>query len=178
MTPTDWIIDIALILIVLRQVREERLGIRTILLPLGISAYVALSYLGSIPTGGNDLVLLIGCLLGGSALGLAGALLTKVRGADGAAYIRAGFGAAGLWVASMTARLGFIIWITHTGQSDLAHFSVHHQIMGAQVWTDALVLLALSEVVVRVGTIVWRGECAEHVAAAAGHCTSELVTAA
>jgi hypothetical protein len=36
MKASDWIIDIALILIVFRQLREERLTLRTILLPAAL----------------------------------------------------------------------------------------------------------------------------------------------
>lgn len=161
MTATDWIIDIVLILIVVRQLREERLTPRFLLLPLSITAYVAQSYLTGVPTHGDNLLLLAGCVAVGALFGLVGGLLTKVRGENGEAFIRAGFGAAALWIASMTARLGFIIWITHSGRDDLVRFSIDHHITGAGVWQDALVLLALSEVVVRVGTLAWRGQRAK-----------------
>ncbi|MBE7186989.1 hypothetical protein [Jatrophihabitans endophyticus] len=157
MTTSDWIIDIVLVLIVLRQIREEKLTLRFVLVPLGIVAYVAHTYLTSFPTAGNDLVLTGAALALGSALGVAGGLLTKVRGVDGAAFVRAGWGAASLWVASMSARLGFIIWITHSGGAALGRFSVAHDITSADVWQTALVVLALSEVLTRVGTIVLRG---------------------
>jgi hypothetical protein len=158
MTTTDWIIDIALILIVVRQLREERLTLRFVAIPLGIVAYVAHSYLHSLPTAGNDLALVALSLAVGTTLGVLGGLLTRVRGADGQAYIQAGPTAAALWIGSMTARLGFIIWITHSaGEAALGRFSVTHHITGADVWQTALVLLALSEVVARVGLIVIRG---------------------
>lgn len=71
MTTTDWIIDIALVLVVFRQLREGRLDLKTFLIPLGIVAFVAHNYLDSIPTAGNDLVL-IGVLMAvGAALGIA-----------------------------------------------------------------------------------------------------------
>ncbi len=156
MTTTDWIIDIALIFIVLRQMREERLSLRTVLLPLGIVVFVAHKWLHTIPTTGNDLVLVVGCILLGTVFGIAGGLLTKVRVHEGQAYIKAGLAAAGLWVASMTARLGFIIWITHSGQDSIVRFSIDNH-LSADVWSTALVLLALSEVVTRIGIIVVRG---------------------
>jgi hypothetical protein len=158
MTTTDWIIDIVLILIVVRQIREARIDKRFVLIPAAIVAFTAHSYLHGLPTGGNDLVLIISCLAVGSALGLAGGFATRVRAHDGHAYAQAGVLAAGLWIGSMTARLGFIIWITHSaGEASLARFSVAHHITGADVWQTALVLLALSEVVVRIGTVVVRG---------------------
>lgn len=54
MTTTEWFTDIALILIVFRQLREGRLGPRSYLLPLGIVSFVAYKYLHTVPTGGND----------------------------------------------------------------------------------------------------------------------------
>jgi hypothetical protein len=60
MTFSDYLIDISLIGIVLLQIRGRRLTPRELLLPVGIVAYVAYTYLRSIPTSGNDLVLVIG----------------------------------------------------------------------------------------------------------------------
>lgn len=158
MTTSDWIIDIALILIVVRQMREEKLTKRFVIIPAAIVAYVAHSYLHGLPSGTANLTLVGGAVAVGSVLGLVGGLLTRVRGEAGAAYVKAGPAAAGLWIASMTARLGFIIWITHSGgEQALARFSAAHGITTATTWQTALVLLALSEVVVRIATIVVRG---------------------
>jgi len=158
MTYTDWIIDIALIVIVLRQLREEKLTRRFVIIPIGIVAYVANTYLHGLPSGAANLELIAIATVAGTALGLIGGLLTRVRGENGAAYVKAGSAAAGLWVVSMTARLGFIVWITHTGgEQVLARFSAAHGITAADAWQTALVLLALSEVVARIGTIVVRG---------------------
>ena len=158
MTSTDWIIDIALILLVVRQMREGRLDLRFFLLPLGLVGYTFSHYISGLPTGGNDLVVVAVALLAGCTLGAAGGLLTRVRGGGGVAYARAGSAAAALWIASMTARLGFIVWITHSsGQAALGRFSVAHDITGAQVWQTSLLVLALSEVLVRLGVIAVRG---------------------
>lgn len=71
MTATEWITDIILILVVFRQLREGRLDVKSFLIPLGIVAFVAYMYLDTVPTGGNDLVL-IGTLMSvGAALGVA-----------------------------------------------------------------------------------------------------------
>ena len=50
MTTSDWILDIVLILVVLRQIRWSRIDLTTVLLPLGIVAFVAYKYLIPIPT--------------------------------------------------------------------------------------------------------------------------------
>ena len=77
MTTTDWIIDIALILIVFRQLREERLTARTVLLPVVLMAWAGFTYLRGVPTAGNDLVV-IGLLTAvGVVFGLSSGLLTR-----------------------------------------------------------------------------------------------------
>ncbi|MFD5510700.1 hypothetical protein ACFWIB_23430 [Streptomyces sp. NPDC127051] len=156
MTTTTWITDIALILIVFRQLREGPLTPKSYLLPLGIVTFVGFSYLDTVPTGGNDLVL-IGALMGvGAALGIGGGVFTWMRRADGHVLIKAGFVSAALWVIGMGARLGFQLWVDHGGAADIARFSVDHRITGAQAWVAALVLMALTEVVTRLATIFLR----------------------
>jgi hypothetical protein len=159
MTLTDWIIDIALILIVFRQMREERLTIFTILLPLALVGWAATHYLHGIPTAGND-VLLIALLTGvGAIFGLFGGFLTRVRYGTGRVYIKATAGAAALWVISMGLRMAFAVWSSYSsGEAHVASFSVAHDITSAQAWVTALVLMAFGEVIVRLGVILIRGQ--------------------
>jgi hypothetical protein len=158
MTTTDWFIDIALLLIVLRQLRQERLTTRTVLLPLGMIAWAAGSYLTSLPTAGNDVLLAVVLAATGVVFGLAGGLLTRVRHAGGHVLIKASRSAAALWIISMGFRLGFAVWSTHpSGAAHLTSFSAAHSITGGQAWVVALLLMAVGEVVVRLGTIVIRG---------------------
>ncbi|NDZ82979.1 hypothetical protein G3I19_31540 [Streptomyces sp. SID10853] len=158
MTLTDWIIDILLLLIVFRQLREERLTARTVLLPLAIIAWTGFNYLDSFPTAGNDLPLIALFAGVGIVFGLVSGLLTRVRYAEGHVRIKATASAAALWVICMGFRLGFAVWSSHpSGQAHLAHFSVAHDITSGQAWVVALVLMAFGEVVVRLGTIVARG---------------------
>jgi hypothetical protein len=161
MTTTDWIIDIALVLIVFRQLREERLTARTILLPIALMSWAGFTYLHSIPTAGNDLVL-IGLLTAvGVAFGLLGGLLTRVRYGSGNVYIKATVSAAALWVVSMGFRMGFAVWSSYgSGISHITSFSAAHDITGGQAWVTALILMAFGEVVVRLGTIIIRGQLA------------------
>lgn len=157
MTATEWITDIALILVVFRQLREDRLDLKTFLIPLGIVAYVAYSYLDGIPTAGNDLVLVTALTGVGAALGVAGGLHTRIRSAGGHLLIKAGVVSAVLWVVGMGARMGFQMWVEHGGGADdVARFSVAHHITGDQAWVTAFVLMALTEVVTRVATIYLR----------------------
>ncbi|MYS19739.1 hypothetical protein GA0115240_11262 [Streptomyces sp. DvalAA-14] len=158
MSLSDWIIDLALLLIVFRQLREERLSARTVLLPLALMGWAAAHYLRDVPTAGNDLALIAAFTATGVAFGLAGGLLTRVRYAAGDVRVRATPGAAALWVLSMGFRLGFAVWSSHaSGAAHLTHFSVAHHITTGQAWVTALLLMAFGEVVLRVGTIVVRG---------------------
>ncbi|MEW2304549.1 hypothetical protein AB0958_32110 [Streptomyces sp. NPDC006655] len=156
MTTTEWITDIALILVVFRQLREGRLDLKTFLIPLGIVAYVAHTYLDSVPTEGNDLVLVGALMAAGAVLGVAGGVYTRVRTADGHVLIKAGAVAAILWVLGMGARMGFQLWTEHGGADDVARFSLAHHITSEQAWVAAFVLMALTEVVTRLATIFVR----------------------
>ncbi|MFJ3776717.1 hypothetical protein ACIPX0_33980 [Streptomyces sp. NPDC090075] len=158
MTTTEWITDIALVLVVFRQLREGRLDLKSFLIPLGIVAFVAHQYLDSIPTAGNDLVL-VGVLMGvGAALGVAGGVYTRLRIVGEHVLIKAGAVSAILWVLGMGARMGFQLWTEQgAGADDVARFSVAHQITSEQAWVAAFVLMALTEVVTRLATIFIRG---------------------
>jgi hypothetical protein len=175
MTTTDWLLDIALLLVVFRQIREGRIDARFILLPIGIVAVVAHSYLHSIPTAGNDLTL-VAIMVGiGAALGLTGGLATRVRfdaRVDAQhALAKAGWISATLWVLGMGSRMTFELWSEHGGEGAISHFSQSHDITSSQAWVAAFVLMALTEVLTRVGTIAYRGwrvRQASHVAAPLG----------
>ncbi|MFI9065629.1 hypothetical protein ACIGQE_27805 [Streptomyces sp. NPDC053429] len=157
MTATEWITDIALVLIVFRQLREGRLDQKTFLLPLAIVAFVGYSYLDSVPTDGNDLVLIGALTAVGAALGIAGGIYTRIRSLDGDLLIKAGAVSAVLWIAGMGARMGFQTWVEHGGGADdVARFSLAHHITSQQAWVTAFVLMALTEVVTRVATIYIR----------------------
>lgn len=154
MTTTDWIIDIALVLIVFRQLREERVSKATFIIPLAMITFAAKNYLHAIPTAGNDLALIALFAGAGAVFGLFGGLLTRVRTLGGHVHIKATAGAAALWVTSMGFRLGFAVWSTHaTGAAQLTRFSVTHHITTGQAWVDALILMAFGEVVIRLGVI-------------------------
>ncbi len=157
MTTTDWVIDLSLILLVLRQVRESRLSLHMMLLPLVLVSWTAAHYLRSIPTAGHDLVL-VGTLAGtGALLGLLSGAATRVRVQEGHAYVRAGVVAATLWVLGVGFRLAFQLYATNGGADSIARFSVHHDITSDSAWVAALVLMALAEVVTRLTVITVRG---------------------
>jgi hypothetical protein len=166
MTVSDYLLDSVLILLVLRQIREARLDRRAILLPLVIVGVVANSYLKTIPVHGNNLILIGGLTALGIIFGAVSAMNTRVR-SDGGKYplVKANAVAAGVWIFSMSARMVFAIWASHSGGPTLTRFSIQHH-LDRDVWTAALVLMALGEVITRVGLLAYRGYRAQHPAPA------------
>ncbi|MHB1836930.1 MAG: hypothetical protein ACYCXW_18430, partial [Solirubrobacteraceae bacterium] len=66
MTITDYILDSALVLLVLLQIKERPLTNKSLLRPLLIVGIAAAIYLNGVPTAGNDLVLVgLLALIGG-----------------------------------------------------------------------------------------------------------------
>ena len=71
------------------------------------------------------------------------------------ALIKAGWASAGVWVLSMGGRFCFAVWASHGGGPSLYRFSVAHD-LSIDVWTAAIVLMALGEVLARTGLMVLR----------------------
>jgi hypothetical protein len=167
MTTTDYLLSAALILIVVRQLRGRRLAGVSLYLPLAIVAYVAVNYLHGIPTTGNDLALIGGCLAAGLLLGVLCGIYTLVYpDAGGVPYARATGIAAALWVLGVSGRLVFAYYAEHGGGPSIARFSLHHALT-PQAWSTAFVLMALAEVVSRTAVLVVRGRRLPRPAAAA-----------
>lgn len=157
MKTTDYLINAVFILIVLRQARERELDRRSVIIPLAIVAYVAHLYIRSIPTGGNDLVLIGALGSVGLAFGIASGFATHVRaGADGVALARVGWIAGVLLVAGIGSRMAFAFALSHGARHAVATFSYTHQISAA-AWPVALVLMALLEVSTRIAIVQIRG---------------------
>ena len=57
MNSTAYIINAILVLLVIHQIRESQLNARSLVRPVILVAVVAVTYLHSIPLGGNDVVL-------------------------------------------------------------------------------------------------------------------------
>lgn len=154
MTLTEYLINFALIGIVVLQVRGRRLTVRSLVLPLVLTAVAADNFLRSIPTAGNDLVLEVGLALAGAALGVLAAAFTNIgQDGNGIAVARAGVAAATLWVLGVGSRLAFSLYAQHGGAPAIARFSAAHHITTGQAWAAAFVLMALTEVVTRTGVI-------------------------
>jgi hypothetical protein len=157
MRTTDYLINAVFVVIVFRQARERELTRRSWIIPLAIVAYVAQLYVHSIPTSGNDLVLIGALGAVGLTFGVASGLATHVRaGENGLALARVGWIAGALLIAGIGSRMVFAFALSHGARHAVASFSVAHQISAA-AWPVALVLMALLEVSTRIAIVQLRG---------------------
>jgi hypothetical protein len=157
MSLTDYVIDLGLIAVVFLQIRGRRLTTRSLLVPVGIVTWAAVNYLHGIPTGGNDLVLILGSTAVGALLGGLCAVFTQVTpNADGVPLAKAGWLAATFWVLGVGARFAFQFYATHGGAAAIGRFSVAHGITSSTAWVAALLLMAIAEVLLRTGILGWR----------------------
>jgi hypothetical protein len=157
MRTTDYLINAVFVLIVFRQARERQLDRRSVVIPLAIVAYVAHLYVRSIPTAGNDLVLIGALGSVGLTLGMASGFATHVRpGENGLAIARVGWVAGALLIAGIGSRMVFAFAFSHGARHTVVSFSYAHQI-GAAAWPVALVLMALLEVSTRIAIVQLRG---------------------
>ena len=160
MSITDYLVDSALVLLVLLQIKERTLSIHSLVRPLLIVGIAVASYFKSVPTAGNDLVLIAALGLLGLLIGTAAgqATIVRRRSEDGAVTVRAGWLAGFFWVLGMGLRFAFLVWINHSGAASLAHFSATHSITSSQAWTDALLAMAVAEVAGRTAVLAARRE--------------------
>jgi hypothetical protein len=157
MTITDYAIDIVLIGLVAFQIHGMHLTRRALILPLVLVGVVAMNYLKTIPTAGNDLFLIIALTAIGATLGSFAGLFTSVRqDSSGIPFVKAGLLAAILWMLGVGSRFAFQLYVSHGGFPAVARFSAAHDITSGAAWTAAIVLMALAEVVCRHVTIVVR----------------------
>lgn len=154
MTTFDYLLNIALVALVVLQLRGRRLDRRGLLLPLALVAWAATQYLHGIPTSGNDELLVALGIGAGLGLGVASAKLTKLDvDEEGVPIARATLAAAALWVVGIGGRMAFSLYMQHGGAPTVMRFSQVHHLTG-QGWVTGMVLMAFVEVVSRT-LILW-----------------------
>lgn len=157
MTLTDYVIDIALIAVVVLQVRGRRLTARSLLLPVGLVGWAAASYLHGIPTAGNDLIVVVAGAVAGTTLGSLCAMSTTVKpGPDGRPFAKAGVLAGILWVLGVGTRLAFQLYAAHGGGVAIGRFSAAHSITTPEAWVTALIVMAMGEALARTAVLALR----------------------
>ncbi|KRE62980.1 hypothetical protein [Nostocoides sp. Soil756] len=150
MSTTQWILNLALLGWVLaRNLGTHRVTRATFLVPLAVVVAAGAWFLRDLPTGGHDLDLDLVGVAAGLAFGTLAALLTTVHLRQGHLVASAGPAFAAVWVATIGGRMLFAQWATHDGARTIGEFSMRHQITGADAWTTAFVLMALTMVAVR-----------------------------
>ena len=153
-----YVINALLVLMVIRQIREHPLDLRSLATPVLAVGVAAVLFLRSVPLGGNDIALELACVLAGALMGAIGGFATYLRrGADGRPLARAGWLAAGMWVGAVGARLAFAIAAGNGAGPAIARFSAAHHITREQAWVAALVMMALADVLTRLVIIYLRG---------------------
>jgi len=161
MSLTSYLIDSALVLLVLLQIKEKPLSTKSLVRPLIIVGVAVANYFTTLPTAGNDLVLIAVLGLFGLLIGTAAgqATIVRRRARDGAVTARAGWLAGLLWVLGMGLRFAFAVWVSsHAGAGAIGQFSAAHAITGAAAWTDALLAMAVAEVAGRTAVLAARRE--------------------
>ncbi len=134
-------------------------------MPLGVVFFVAQHFVHSIPTAGNDLVLVGLLATVGLGLGLLSGFATHVRVDEtGAALARVGWIAGALLIAGICARMIFVFAVNNGAEPAIGSFSIAHHV-GAAAWPVALVSMALCEVTARLVTVQLRARRMTHSAA-------------
>ena len=147
MSITDYLIDSALLLLVLIQLRERELTTRALIRPLIIVAIIVATYLNGIPTAGNDLVLVTVLAMLGLSIGAASGITVLMRrDENGVVVARSGWISGFFWVLGMGSRFAFLLWITHGGAATIGQFSAQNSITSHEAWTVALLAMAVFEV--------------------------------
>ena len=150
MTTSTYIFDSALVLLVLLQLKERRMTTRLLVQPLVILGVAVATYFHTIPTAGNDLLLIVAIGLVGATIGIASGFTAIMRrGEGGTVTTRSGWWSGFFWVLGMGSRFAFAVWIAHGGAASIASFSAANSITGSAAWTDALLMMAIGEVVGR-----------------------------
>jgi hypothetical protein len=153
----NYIIDILLILLVLRQLRARELTTRVVVLPLVLVAWAWISYFKTFSVNAHDVELIAIFTAVGVALGVASGLTTKVWESGQKLLFQAGVVAAATWIAGMGFRLGFQIWAySKSGEKSITHFSITHHINSSEAWVCALLLMALGQVLARLSILQGR----------------------
>jgi len=154
-----YIIDLALIALVLVQIRARPLSPRFVLMPLILLIWAVSSYYKHATFNSHDVLLVVVFGLVGVALGVVSGSFTKVWAKEGRILVQAGVVAATAWVLGMGFRFFFALWSTSgAGGRIITSFSISNNITSEQIWVDALLLMAICQVAVRVGVVQWRAQ--------------------
>lgn len=156
MTTTDYLINLLFVLIVARQAQERQIDRRYFVLPLVLAFWVGSQFLHTLPTAGNDLLLIAALASVGLTLGTIAGRATHIRrDQSGVAFARVGWLAGILLVAGISSRMVFAFAISNGFEPAVRSFSIANHISGA-AWPVAMVAMALCEIGARLTTVYLR----------------------
>ncbi len=152
MTTSQYVLNLGLLALILAtNLGTRTMSVRRLALPVIVVVFAAIVYLRHLPTTGNSSYLeLTGGLLG-VLLGVAAAMLVRVRRDSDRVLATAGPAFATLWVAVIGGRILFAYGAGHWFSHAIGTFSHQHQ-LPPTAWTAAFVLMALTMILARVST--------------------------
>src|SRR6476620_10562381 len=153
MSTTQWILNLGLLgWVLLRNLGSQPVTRETFAVPLLIVAVAAGAFLTDIPTVGNDVPLDVLGAAAGAVFSVAATGFTRIRRTGSGTVITAGAAFAALWITVIGGRIAFAQWATGPGSRTIGEFAMQHHISGADAWTAAFVLMALTMVLARVAS--------------------------
>lgn len=151
MNAFDYVLDAVLVATVFLQFRGRRLTPRNLLFPVAIVVYFLFAYLKGVPTGGNDVYLVLGGVLLGLVLGAGAGMFTRVYAGERGICAKAGLLAATFWTVGVVLRTAFSLYATDGGPS--ADRTIGHAMRSLDVTSShAIVACLLLMVLVEVGS--------------------------
>lgn len=156
-TTIGYLLSLALVVFIFTQIKERPFRRFDLIRPLVIVAFVAILFLRSFPTQGNDLPFIIISTVVGAISGTACGLTTKMRVKESVVLTSVGIAAIFFWCIGVVARSVFSFSVEHGGRAAIGRFSAQHHITD-NGWVTALVLMALAEVVARTITLTTRAK--------------------
>jgi len=156
-TTIGYVLSLALVIFIFTQIKERPFRRFDLIRPLVIVTFVAMLFLRSFPTQGNDLAFIIISTIVGAVLGALCGLTTKMRVKESVVLTSVGLAAIFFWCIGVVARSVFSFSVEHGGREAIGRFSIQHHITDSG-WVTALVLMALAEVVARTLTLTTRAK--------------------
>lgn len=155
MSTTDYLLAAGTLALVFWNMRPHALTGRRLRRPLIVAAIVCMTFLHGVPTAGADGALVLLGVLTGAACGIAGALATRLELHDGEVIAAATPFAYAVTGLAFGGRLAFAIAATNGLGPAIGRFSQSVGIHSQQAWVAALVLMAVSDLVVR-ALVLWQ----------------------
>lgn len=151
MSLIQYLLNAALLVLVLGTNLGRRVATpRRLLFPVALVAVAAMVLLRSVPTAGNDVQLELAGVAAGVAAGALAGTVMSVERVGARAWTVAGVTYASIWVVAIGGRMLFAAAATGPFATGIGLYSMRHQITGADAWTAAFVLMALTMVLTRV----------------------------